>query len=218
MAKKNKSKQQEPVIQDKILEQVPSLARPTTLMKLDLAAGQRPREGFEGVDIWSGSKHVVDLTKYPWPFEDNCAEELHCSHYIEHIPAREIEERDLRDKSRTDLLGKDHMFAFFDECYRILAPGGSMKVICPSLRNNRAFQDPTHRRFIPAETFLYLSEEWRKINMLDHYRVNCNFGINVVPTVPVEVTLLNQETSNMRMNNYWNVVIDWDASLKSLKK
>lgn len=201
--------------------ETPVLAKSPTLLKLDLAAGQRPREGFEGVDIWPQSKHVVDLTKYPWPFADNCAEELHCSHYMEHVPAREIEDRDLvKVDSLTDrinFLGKDHLFAFFDECYRILAPGGTMRVIVPALRNNRAFQDPTHRRFIPAETFLYFSAEWRKINMLDHYRADCNFGVNVVPTVPVELTLLNPETSSMRMNNYWNTVIDWDATLKSLK-
>lgn len=214
MAKKKKT--EESVIPDKSL--LPILATPTTLLKLDLAAGQRTREGFEGVDVWPQSKHVVNLTKYPWPFADNCAEELHCSHYMEHIPAREIEERDLHDPVKdAHLIGKDHLFAFFDECYRVLAPGGTMRVICPALKNNRAFQDPTHRRFIPAETFLYLSEEWRKINLLDHYNAKCNFGVNVVPTVPVEITLLNPETSNVRMNNYWNVIIDWDATLKSLK-
>jgi len=210
MAKKKK-------VSPAVVPAAPVLAKPTTLVKLDLAAGQRPREGFEGVDIWPQSKHVVDLTKFPWPFEDNSVEELHCSHYVEHIPAREIEARDLADPKRTDLLGKDHLFAFFDECFRILKPGGDMRVIVPALRNNRAFQDPTHRRFLPAETFLYLNAEWRKMNMLDHYRADCNFGVNINPTVPVEINLLNPETANVRMNNYWNVIIDWDATLKSLK-
>ena len=206
-----------PVIPDVAL--TPVLAKSTMLVKLDLAAGQRPREGFEGVDIWPGSKHVVDLTKFPWPFADNSVDELHCSHYMEHIPCREVEDRDLvYPNIGSKLIGKDHLFAFIDECYRILKPGGDMTIIVPALRNNRAFQDPTHRRFYPAETFLYFNAEWRKMNMLDHYNVQCNFGCNVVPSVPQDINLLNPETASMRINNYWNVVIDWHATLKSAKQ
>jgi hypothetical protein len=198
------------------------LAKPTTEIKLDLAAGQSPREGFEGVDIWSGAKHVVDLWRFPWPFEDESVSELHCSHHAEHIPSRDVEERDIRADPTVSkdtyhqFLGKDMFFAFFDECYRILKPEGWMTVIVPALRSNRAFQDPTHRRFIPAETFLYLSAEWRKVNKLDHYRVQCNFACDVNPTIPSELALRSPEVQGRMMNENWNCVFDFHAKLKKL--
>lgn len=203
------------------------IAKATLPVKLDLASGQSPREGFEGVDIWDGAKHVVDLWKFPWPWEDNSVDELHCSHHIEHIPARTVEKSDLRPQDAAapslfspaalDFIGKDMFFAFFDECYRIMKHEAWMLVLCPCARNNRAFQDPTHRRFIVAETFLYLSEEWRKINKLDHYRVKCNFGVDIVPIVPMDLTLLHPEAQARRFNESWNTVIDWQAKLKALK-
>lgn len=116
--------------------------------------------------------------------------------------------------------GKDLFFAFFDECWRILEktsnpaqPAGVMTVLCPCARSNRAFQDPTHRRFIVAETFLYLNRDWRKLNKLDHYRVDCHFGIDVVPIIPTELSLLHPEAQQRRFNENWNTVMDWQARL-----
>ena len=56
------------------------------VLKLDLACGQSPLKGFTGVDIWDGAEVVQDLTIYPWPWEDSSVKEIHCSHYVEHIP------------------------------------------------------------------------------------------------------------------------------------
>lgn len=198
-------------------------------VKYDLACGQSPREGFEGVDLLAPNvQYRVDLFKFPWPWMDNSVDELHSSHFIEHIPAREIEERDL-DLSRCaaaalpegsvqkDFLGKDMMFAFFDECWRILRKDGKMQVICPALRSNRAFQDPTHRRFIPAETFLYLNDNWRKANKLDHYRVRCNFDVKCDPIVPIEMTTYHPEAQQVKLTHFWNTIVDWTASMMALK-
>ncbi|MBF0556598.1 MAG: hypothetical protein HQK96_18930, partial [Nitrospirae bacterium] len=113
---------------------------------------------------------------------------------------------------------KDTLFAFFDECYRILKPDGIITIITPCARSNRGFQDPTHRRFIVSETFLYMSEEWRKINKLDHYNVSCNFGISVNHSMPTEIGLLHPEAQTRRFNENWNTIYDWMATLKSLKK
>jgi predicted SAM-dependent methyltransferase len=185
------------------------LAKPTRLIKLDLAAGQTPREGFEGVDWWyKGAQHVVDLRQYPWPWEDGSVDELHCSHYCEHIEMGYIQHQGVE---------KDTLFAFFDECYRILKPGGNMTVIVPCGRSNRGFQDPTHRRFFVAETFLYASAEWRAINKLDHYNTNCNFGVNCGHTMSAEMGLLHPEAQARRFNESWNTIYDWHCTMKSLK-
>lgn len=187
------------------------LADNTKPLKLDLACGQNKKDdSFKGVDWWyKGADYVFDLTKFPWPFEDNSVDEIHCSHYIEHVAMEYVEHQGHQ---------KDALFAFFDECYRILKPDGIMTVICPSARSNRGFQDFTHRRFIVSESFLYLSDEWRRLNKLDHYNVNCNFGINVGHSMASEMNLLHSEALARRFNESWNVVYDWIATLKSLKK
>ncbi|NUN49667.1 MAG: hypothetical protein HUU15_12645, partial [Candidatus Brocadiae bacterium] len=80
----------------------------------------------------------------------------------------------------------------FDECWRILKPGGVMTVVVPALRSNRAFQDPTHRWHLPAGTFFCLNREWRDVNRLGQDRVDCNFtgpGGQGVPLVEGQVPM-----------------------------
>lgn len=189
-------------------------------VKLDFGCGQVPREGFEGVDLYApNATHRVDLWKFPLPWADNSVDEIHCSHFLEHLPMREVEERDLTQKHlASEYEGKDFLFAFMDEVYRILKPGGVMTVVVPNARSDRAFQDPTHRRFFVEFTFGYFWEEARKANGLDHYRVNCNFSSNVVPIIPSELAVLSPEAQQRRFRENWNTVLDWSVTLVSLKE
>lgn len=134
------------------------------MIKLDLGCGQNPKEGFQGIDSSKHSKaeYTFDLCWDAWPFEDDSVDELYCSHFIEHIPANFCGEKDL-------------LFQFFDEAYRVAKPGCKFYLQWPYFQSARAFQDPTHRRFIPIETMFYLQREWRINNGLDHYNVNCNW-------------------------------------------
>jgi hypothetical protein len=212
--------------------------------KLDLGCGLNPKEGFEGVDIRGNekAKHIVDLFKFPWPFEDNSVDEIHASHLLEHVWDREVEARDLvrcpagpdqasyQGLPRTEVelsaggpsalcygahyLGADMLFAFMDECWRILKMGGWMNVVVPSGRSNRAFWDPTHRRFFMQETFLYFASEWRKINGLQHYRIKCNFGVDTSYSMPGEEMLRSPEAQQQRFHNFWNVTVDWLAKMQ----
>ena len=198
-----------------------ALASDPKVLKLDLGCGQNPKEGHEGVDLYGDKAvHKVDLFKFPWPFKDDSVDEIHSSHFLEHVPAREIEERDLAEGAtaadRRELLGKDMLFAFMDECHRIMKTDAWMHVVVPSGRSSRAFWDPTHRRFFMQETFLYFAAEWRKINGLDHYRVKCNFGVDVGQSIPTEETLFAPEAQGTRFKHYWNVTADWIAKLKKL--
>jgi predicted SAM-dependent methyltransferase len=184
-------------------------------IKLDLGCGLNPKEGFEGVDLYGDkAKHIVDLFKFPWPFESNSVEEIHSSHFLEHIPAREVEERDL--VSGTNYLGADMLFAFMDECYRILKPECWMYIVVPSGRSSRAFWDPTHRRFLMQETFLYFAREWRVQQKLEHYRISCNFGVDVSHSMPQEEGLRSPEAQKERFQHLWNTTVDWHAKLKKL--
>lgn len=209
------------------------LATPAKEVKLDLGGGQNPREGFECVDLNAPSpKHRVDLFKFPWPFKDNSVDELHASHFIEHIPCRDVEERDIAESvkynevlragsglalsPRKKYLGQDMLFAFFDECYRILKPNGWLTLIWPALQSARAFQDPTHRRFIPMEMVFYLDPAWRKANGLDHYRVKCHFAGDVNFSMQQEESVRAAEVQAIRFRHYWNTVLDYHAKMKKI--
>lgn len=181
------------------------VVQPERTLKLDLGCGQSPREGFTGVDLWAPDAQKVDLMRFPWPWDTSVVDELHCSHFIEHIP------------QANDDTGKNLFFSFFDECWRVLKPKGSITCIFPALQSVRAFQDPTHTRYIPAETMLYLSAEWRKINKLDHYRVNCDFSVSVNPTVQQAETLRHPQVGTNRLREMWNVAVDFHAVLTAIK-
>jgi len=212
------------------LAAAPLAAGPVT-RRLDLACGQNPREGFEGVDIWPGAQHVVDLQRYPWPFADGSVHELHCSHYIEHIPMKLLDDTDrpriiapvggeieYTAELPRGYFGKDALLAFFDECYRILADDGAMTVIWPSNKSDRAFQDPTHRRFIPCEMLHYLSADWRRANKLDHYLVECNFYAEAVPTIGIEVSLRHEMVQANHLRHMWNMTLDWIAKMTKMPR
>lgn len=207
-------------------------------VRLDLGCGQNVRDGFEGVDLYAPiAKHRVNLFAFPLPWADNSVDELHCSHFLEHLPAREVGREDLVDKlgnrlvphglgvtnwsdhsvvENSPFLGQDFLFAFMDECWRILKPSAWMTVIVPSGRSNRAFQDPTHRRFFVQETFGYFNADWRKAMGLDHYRARCHFVSNVVGSIPQEETLRSEEAAKERFMHYWNVTVDWHAKLQKV--
>jgi len=198
------------------------VVRAPVTRKLDLASGQNPRAGFEGVDIWPGAQHLVNLQAFPWPFADESALELNCSHYIEHIPMTHIRvvtgdgcaPYTIPELDTGHPEAKDALFAFFDECWRILVPDGWLHITVPCHRSDRAFQDPTHRRFITAQTFAYLNEEWRRLNGLDHYNVTCNFAGTCNPVVDTAMTLRHPEAAQQIMQRQWNTIVDWTCSMQ----
>lgn len=175
-------------------------------VKIDLACGQCPADGFIGYDLHAPETDRVrrlDLLKFPWPIETASVDEARSSHYIEHIPMRETED------------GKDLFFAFFDELHRVLKPGAPVTIIWPALQSVRAFQDPTHRRFIPWESLLYLNAGWRAANGLDHYRVACDFDIERWnPTVEESFGLRSPDAQGWMLRSMWNVAVDNIATLR----
>lgn len=200
------------------------IAPSSRLLKLDFGCGQNPREGFEGVDLYAPEpKHRVDLFKLPLPWADNSVSEIHASHFLEHLPMREVMPFDLRadlnlsEEVSASFLGRDFLLAFMDECYRILCNEGVMHIVVPNARSNRAYQDPTHRRFFVMETFYYFNADTRKQMGLSHYQASCHFGFEVYPIIPSELSVLSNEAQARRFNENWNTVLDWSAKLKALK-
>lgn len=184
---------------------------PKTKYKLDLACGNNLQKGFVGIDIVgkpdSQAEIVWDLMKFPWEFaEDNSVDEVFASHYLEHIPHGNGY--------------NDPFWNFFDELYRILKPGGTAKFITPYYASVRAFQDPTHLRFITEPTYNYLNKKWRcELNALSHYPVKCDFEIiKIDHAVSEEMTGKSQEAVAYLAMHNWNVIMDLQVTLRKPKK
>lgn len=180
----------------KLKKSVSSVAKP--LLKLDLACGANKREGFIGVDRVKidGIVDIVhDLTKYPWPFDNVSVEEVHCSHYVEHIPLAEFD-------------GKDLFCCFIDELYRILIPTGKATIIAPWWNSVRSWQDPTHRRPISDATFLYFNKGWRVANKLEHYPIVSDFDFAPAYILDGVIVQRSEETRTFWMKHYANVIND----------
>ena len=175
----------------------------TSATKIDLACGARAREGFFGIDIAAPEADLQwDLMSFPWPIADDSVEEFHCSHFVEHIPMG-------------DSFLEDPFCLFMNEVHRCLrkpvgregdddyVPGGQITIIHPALRSHRAFQDPTHRRFIPPETW-------------NLYTLTCDFEphVSAVGLDPAHMTR-NQQAQDYAMRHYWEVYADLQVILKA---
>lgn len=174
-----------------------------SLIKLDVACGQRKQEGYVGID-WAaipGVDIVHNLREYPWPIADASVSAVFCSHYIEHIPLTELE------------TGQDHLLAFFDELHRILVPEAQAIIIAPYYSSMRAWQDPTHRRAISEATFLYANKAWRIQNGLDHYRVSADFDFSYSYVVDGTWVARNEDARAFAFRNYINAINDIQVAM-----
>mgnify|MGYP003799012569 CR=1 FL=1 len=176
------------------------------LLRIDFGCGQNCTVGadgvkFTGVDFvkCKGVDVVHDLTKFPYPFKADSVDEIVSNHFVEH------------------LTGEDFM-KHMDECYRILKMGGKMILRHPYCFSARAFQDPTHRNFIPAERYLYFDKNWRAANRLDHYPIKSDYEYQVYVTYHNDKGQIWQNKSSdavqFPMGHYVNVVADLEVHLK----
>ncbi len=82
--------------------------------RLQLGAGGRQVPGWLNCDI-TGSEHDVDLASPPLPFPDGHFTDIVCQHAIEHL------EYD------------PQVLNLFQDCFRMLRPGGRVWLSCPDL-------------------------------------------------------------------------------------
>ena len=183
--------------------------------KIDLACGDRKREGFYGIDIAPipGVDLVHDLSIYPWPIETDSVDEVKCSHYVEHIPHIDIKglikESNSFDEFKSKVIeSKDGFINFINELYRIMKPGGKAIITMPYYTSERAFQDPTHTRYIGETAFLYLSKDWMIANKLEHYGIECDFDITISYLIDNELTLKSEEVRQKAFRRDWNSIQD----------
>jgi len=114
------------------------------MVKLDIGCGKNKKAGFIGIDQYAmeGVDVVMDV-RSRWDYADDSVDEVHSSHFVEHLTAGE----------------RVH---FYNELHRVLKPRGRATIIVPHWASNRAYGDPTHQWPPVSEmSFYYLSREWR---------------------------------------------------------
>lgn len=175
--------------------------------KLDIACGQNKTPGFKGIDLAGSADIIHDLFKFPWPIKTSSVQEATCNHFVEHIP------------HRIPGVNKDGFFAFFEEVQRVLKKGGTISVVHPYSRSDRAFWDPTHERYIHEQAWYYLNKEWRTLNGLDHYNTDCDFDVVVIngSGLDPDFERKNQQQQQYMQRHYFNVVADLQVMLKVRK-
>jgi predicted SAM-dependent methyltransferase len=195
-------------------------------LKIDLACGVHKKPGYYGIDSESviGVDCVMDLQQYPWDIESDSVEDIHCSHYIEHIKhdnvaldlaeivnkSNTFEEFKVNINNKEFLQANDGLVKFMNEVYRILKPGGKITIIAPFYASKRAFQDPTHQRFMTESSFNYFNKQWLGMVGMNQYELNikCDFDLNVSYLVTNEMTLKSEEIRQKAFENDWNVIDD----------
>ena len=103
---------------------------------LDLGCGNKKRKGTIGVDSNSRVKPDIahDLNTFPYPFKESSIDKIYIDNTLEHL---------------------ENPLKVMEELFRILKPGGQLKVIVPYFRSSYAFIDPTHKHFFTVESFAY---------------------------------------------------------------
>lgn len=115
---------------------------------IDIGCGSNKKEGSIGIDKYKmkGVDVVCDVGKDKLPYKDNSVDEIHCSHFLEHL---------------TNFNGKFERIHFFNEIYRVMKKGAKATLIFPHWCSNRYYGDPTHCEPFSEMGFMYLNKDWR---------------------------------------------------------
>lgn len=176
-------------------------------MKLDIACGSAKTPGFKGIDLIPEADIVHDLFDAPWPVKANTVTEVVCNHFLEHVP-----------HYRPQWEGVDGWWVFWGEIYRICKDGATVTMRHPYVWNNRAFQDPTHVRFIHESNYWYLHRESRKAMNVDHYAADVNFDtVTVNFQQPAEIAARADGAKAFAQTYYVNSISDLEVILACRK-
>lgn len=183
-----------------------STVKPAIPRRLDLACGQQPSRGFVGVDLAGQADIVHDLLVPPWPFGESTVREVVCNHFVEHIP-----------HWRPDFNGVDGWWIFFNELWRVCEGGALCTFVHPYAKHHRAFQDPTHTRFLVEQTWAYLDENWRVEQKLDHYDARCNFVVKSCQGLGNDQVPQRAKIDDEWRTRHWDVLPDLRVEITAVK-
>ena len=171
-------------------------------LKIDIGCGKRTKEGFLGLDsIDFGQKYICDV-RNQLPFADNSVDEIHSSHFIEHLTGAE-------------------RVAFFNELHRVMKVGATAQFSCPHWSHACAYGDPTHQWPPMSEWMVfYLNRRWREGIQPDgsdanapHSGYTCNFEYSFGGSWDQKLNGRNMEYISIVMNTQINAWRDLTFTL-----
>lgn len=163
------------------------------MLKLDLGCGNKPKEGFQGVDLhdYGRSDLVVCDLREPWKWADESVDEVYSHHFVEHLTARE-------------------RIHFANELFRVLKPGARAEIVVPHWSSGRAYGDLTHQWPPIAESwFWYLKREWRDTNAPHaSFDYSCDFEVQWGTSLHADVGVRNHEFQQFASMFYREACLD----------
>ena len=114
-------------------------SRDNNLLTVDLGGRFNCPKGYASVDLLDAD-YIMDLEKQ-WSFAENSVGVIRAYHLLEHL---------------------EDPIHFFNEAYRVLAPGGFLIFEVPSMNcvdGGGAIADPTHKKFYNMHSFSYYTNE-----------------------------------------------------------
>lgn len=149
-------------------------------MKINLGAGSEPEKGWVNLD-WipgPGIDVIHNLLETPWPFPNECADEMLARDVLEHMP------NFTDDKQSTPI-------AFIEESHRILIPGGKLFMTVPHWQSRNLWIDPTHVRGYDELSLDYFDPS-KELGQFYGYYSKCKFRVSSIrtPNDNVEFTLI----------------------------
>jgi hypothetical protein len=110
-----------------------------TKRALDIGCGDKKIDGAIGLDVVGSTAAdiVCDLTKFPWPLDENSFEEIHLNNVIEHLP----------DVVRT-----------MEEIHRVSMHEAIVHIRTPHFASLESWEDPTHVHHFAFDSFDYFCD------------------------------------------------------------
>ena len=145
-------------------------------MRLLLGCCDTARPGFIGVDIAPPADQIVDLSQYPWPWQDSSVEEILAHDLIEHLPDR---------------------IATMNEIHRVCRHGARVELVVPNASKGAGFfQDPTHKTPWCMNSFQYFQR-----GSFAHQRLSRHYGIRAA----FNITNLTERSYKDAYEEVWKI-------------
>ena len=116
---------------------------------LNVGCGRRFHPAWTNIDLESWDPQVTqhDITK-GLPFEDDHFDAVYHSHVLEHLEPRDGER-------------------LLDECYRVLRPGGVLRIVVPNLEQIATLYLKYHKEAWAGNEGAAVNYNWMKLELLD---------------------------------------------------
>ena len=111
------------------------------MLILDIGCGKKKQEAAAiGLDRQPGSNADIlcELTHFPWPLRDNCADKIYLSHFLEH---------------------QLDVFRVMAEVRRVAKAGAEVVIVTPHYSSLDSYTDPSHVLHLGLGSFDYFVRE-----------------------------------------------------------